>query len=176
MIETLTGFRRATDERPVRKRALRLDLLAGVRSAIGRDTLPDLRDRAILRLSFAGALRRSELVALEAHRVEILKTFRRRGLRLRRSKGDRAGAGATVVIPADAILLCPLAAFQAWLSAAGIGDGPVFRRVPVQPLSEIGSQGMGARGHARDESARILIALQSGRISSCRAGWWVCAL
>ncbi|MBS0639580.1 MAG: site-specific integrase [Proteobacteria bacterium] len=135
IIETLTGYRRASNELPRPKRALRLELLAAVVAAIGTDALVDLRDRAILLLGFAGALRRSELAALEARHVEILDTFERRGLRLTlpRSKGDRAGLGAVVVIPAGTTALCPLAAYQAWIRAAGIAAGPVFRRVQVQP-------------------------------------------
>ena len=135
VIETLTGYRRATAERPQPKRALRLDLLARVVAAIGTEDLADVRDRAILLLGFAGAFRRSELAALEARHVELVDTFERRGLRLTlpRSKGDRAGTGATVVVPAGTTALCPLAAYQAWISAAGIAQGPVFRRVHVQP-------------------------------------------
>lgn len=135
VIETLTGYRRASTELPQPKRPLRLELLARVVAAIGTETLSDLRDRAILLLGFAGALRRSELAALEAHHVEIVETLERRGLRLRlpRSKGDRAGMGATVIVPAGTTDLCPLAAYQAWVRAAGITQGPVFRRVHVQP-------------------------------------------
>jgi integrase len=143
VIETLTGYRRATDELPQPKRALRLDLLARVVAAIGTEDLADLRDRAILLLGFAGAFRRSELVALDARHVEIVDTFERRGLRLKlpRSTGDRAGTGATVIVPAGETALCPLAAYQAWISAAGISQGPVFRRVHVQPRPKTASEG-----------------------------------
>jgi integrase len=51
-------------------------------------------------------------------------------LRLDRSKTDKAGAGAEIGIPrgrSDAT--CPVAALQAWLAAAGIGAGPLFRKV-----------------------------------------------
>jgi hypothetical protein len=48
VVETLTGYRRATAERPQPTRALRLDLLARVVAAIGTEVLADLRDRAIL--------------------------------------------------------------------------------------------------------------------------------
>lgn len=164
VIETLTGYRRATAERPQPKRALRLDLLARVVAAIGTDNLADLRDRAILLLGFAGAFRRSELAALEARHVEIVDTFERRGLRLKlpRSKGDRAGTGAIVIVPGGTTALCPLAADQAWISAAGIRQGPVFRRVLVQPRPKTAAAGwvpsvkLGA--HALDDGtiARIV--------------------
>lgn len=143
VIETLTGYRRASDEVPQPKRALRLELLARVVAAIGTEDLADLRDRAILLVGFAGALRRSELAALEAHQVEMLETAERWGLRLRlpRSKGDRTGVGVTVIIPAGTTALCPLAAYQAWIAAAGISAGPVFRRIRVQPRPKTAADG-----------------------------------
>jgi hypothetical protein len=45
---------------------------------------------------------------------------------LRRSRTDQEGAGQQVAIPRDADFGA-LDALQAWLSAAGIKDGPVFR-------------------------------------------------
>ena len=90
------------------------------------DTLRGLRDRALLLLGFAGAFRRSELVAL---RVEDL-AFVPDGLRvaIRRSKGDQEGAGQEIAIP-HGTRLRPVEAVRAWLDAAGIAEGPVFRRI-----------------------------------------------
>lgn len=87
-----------------------------------------LRDRALLLLGFAGAFRRSEVVALA---VEDLQ-FRRDGLvvTLRRSKTDQEGEGQTKAIPRGRDrTLCPVRALQAWLAAAQIAEGPVFRPV-----------------------------------------------
>ncbi|MCB5640491.1 hypothetical protein LIP89_19325, partial [Erysipelatoclostridium ramosum] len=55
------------------------------------------RDRAILAIGMAAALRRSEIVALEVGHVGIVPE----GLRLTvaRSKTDRAGEGAVIAIP-----------------------------------------------------------------------------
>jgi integrase len=58
---------------------------------------PGARDRALLLLGFAGALRRSELVALDIEHV----TWMRNGLKLliERSKTDAEGEGAEIAIP-----------------------------------------------------------------------------
>jgi integrase len=82
----------------------------------------------LLLIGFAGAFRRSELVALD---VADLK-FQEEGLliTLRRSKTDQEGAGRPVAIPdgthADT---CPVRALRSWLDSAAISDGPVFRPI-----------------------------------------------
>src|SRR5262249_44870384 len=83
-------------------------------------------DRALLLLGFAGAFRRSELVALDVADLEFCDG----GLRvhIRRSKTDQESAGATIAIVAGSIA-CPVKAVRAWLDAAGIAAGPVFRSV-----------------------------------------------
>jgi integrase len=75
-----------------------------------------LRDRSLLLLGFAAALRRSELVAL---RLGDATPVAGRGLRVlvRRSKTDQRGAGQEVAIRANHAepALCPVVALQAWL-------------------------------------------------------------
>lgn len=90
------------------------------------DTMAGKRDRAMLLLGFAGAFRRSELAALN---VEDL-TFGANGVDvlIRRSKTDQEGAGKTVAVPHGTHLL-PVQALQAWLAAADITQGPIFRAV-----------------------------------------------
>lgn len=135
VIETLTGYRRLEPELPQRKRPLRIEQLARVIQAIGTETLVDVRDRAILLIGFAGALRRSEIAALELRHIEVLDGSIRNGLRilLPQSKGDRTSLGVTITIPAGETALCPVAAYLAWIRAAAITDGPVFRRIQPQP-------------------------------------------
>lgn len=90
--------------------------------------LAGARDRALFLLGFAGALRRSELVGLDVAHV----TWTDAGLTLliARSKTDAEGEGARVAIPRGrAEETCPVIALQAWLTLAGIGDGPLFRKV-----------------------------------------------
>jgi integrase len=90
------------------------------------EDLKALRDRALLLIGFAGAFRRSELVALEVADIEETDT----GLRvtIRRSKTDQEGAGTTIAIVRGSIA-CPVAALRAWLTAAGITTGALFRSI-----------------------------------------------
>jgi site-specific recombinase XerD len=90
------------------------------------DTLRGKRDRALLALGFAGAFRRSELVALTVADVaEVPDGFR---VIIRRSKTDQEGAGQEIVVPRGASLR-PVEAVQTWLAAAGITAGPIFRPI-----------------------------------------------
>ena len=90
------------------------------------DTMLGKRDRALLLIGFAGALRRSELVALNVADIErqpegIL-------IRIRWSKTDQEGAGQTIAVPRGAKLKV-IEALDAWLDAAGITSGPIFRPI-----------------------------------------------
>lgn len=91
------------------------------------DSLRDRRDRALLLIGFAGGFRRSELVALDSADMEIT----RQGLiiTIRRSKTDQEGHGRRIGIPQGRTRHCPVAAFQAWLEAAQIDAGPIFRPI-----------------------------------------------
>ncbi len=97
----------------------------------GGDTLPELRDRALLSTAYDTGLRASELVAIEwGHILEA--TDPEAGLLLvPRTKGDVEGEGATAFLSPRS-----MRAIRAWLEAAGIEDGPLFRRVQVRKLKE----------------------------------------
>ena len=87
-----------------------------------------IRDRALLLLGYAGALRRSELAAVCREHLIILP----RGMRLMlpRSKGDQEGQGVEIGIPKGRHdETCPVRAVEAWLRASRCEDGPVFRKV-----------------------------------------------
>jgi integrase len=102
--------------------------------------LRSLRDRALLLLGFAAALRRSEFVALDVGDLEFVEC----GLivKVRRSKTDQEGEGHEIAVPTGAKLK-PVAALREWLEVSQICDGPVFR--------PIGKGGAGAQhvGEAR---------------------------
>ena len=86
------------------------------------------RDRALLLFGFAGALRRSELVALRVDDVGASAG----GLRLRipRSKTDPTGQGAEIGLPRGKHAeTCPVRAFEAWQAVARRKAGPLFRRI-----------------------------------------------
>jgi len=112
------GIVRSRGTRPRRQAAAAVP--ATLRQMLaGRPAPPSpmgLRDRALLLLGFAAALRRSELVALCLGDVTPVAV---RGLRVlvRRSKTDQRGAGQEVAIRANYAepALCPVVALQAWL-------------------------------------------------------------
>lgn len=90
------------------------------------DDLVTLRDKALLFLGFAGAFRRSELVAVQMDDL----TFTIQGLVvfIPQSKGDQLGVGSQIAIPyAPDRNICAVRAVRAWIDAAGITGGPLFR-------------------------------------------------
>jgi site-specific recombinase XerD len=120
----LSGIRRTIGAAPVRKRAATADIVIAMSPTA--TSLRALRNRAIILLGFAGAFRRSELVALNCEDVE--ETAEGMLITLRRSKTDQEGLGRKVAIPRGEIA-CPVAALRVWLDAAGITEGAIFRRV-----------------------------------------------
>jgi hypothetical protein len=95
-----------------------------------RPGLIGIRDRALLLVGFAGAFRRSELVALNADDVQI--TSDGLVITLRRSKTDQEGEGRKVGIPYGSNLeTCPVRALRAWQEASTIEAGPLFRKLPA---------------------------------------------
>lgn len=126
--EVLRGIRRGW-KRPPRQKAPAIDSeVQRLADAVESQTRQGLRDRALVLLGFAGALRRSELVALD---VEQLKQ-RPEGLVLliASSKTDQEGEGQTLAIPrVPDSLYCPVQAVLDWLVVAEIGSGALFRRM-----------------------------------------------
>jgi site-specific recombinase XerD len=121
----MKGIRRTIGSAQVKKAPATADLLRTMLD-ICPDTLRGKRDRAVLALGFAGAFRRSELVALTvADLADAPDGYR---VTIRRSKTDQEGQGQEIAIPRGARLR-PVEAVQAWLSAAGITEGPVFRTI-----------------------------------------------
>lgn len=122
----MKGIRRELKTRPVKKAPLTLDELRPVIEALP-DGLKGQRDRAVLLVGYAGAFRRSELCALT---VADLTFAGKLTIRIRKSKTDQEGAGMVKVIPRlDDQLLDPVTALRAWLTAAAIESGPVFRAI-----------------------------------------------
>jgi site-specific recombinase XerD len=120
----LSGIRRTIGAAPIRKRAATNDLLLAM---VPRgESLRELRNRAILLLGFAGAFRRSELVAVNVDDLE--ETPEGMLITIRRSKTDQEGLGRNVAIPRGEIA-CPVAAVRTWLEAAQITRGAIFRRI-----------------------------------------------
>lgn len=138
--ETLRGIARTHGSRGRRSAALTTAELRKLCRACEPGLAGD-RDRALLLIGFAGALRRSEIVALDVERLAWSDASVK--LLLERSKTDQGGEGAEVLIVAGRHAeTCPLTALRRWLQAAAIKTGPVFRkvnkagRVEVRRLSE----------------------------------------
>jgi site-specific recombinase XerD len=122
---TLRGIRRTFGGAKVRKAPA---VAAKMHSMVATapDRLSGLRDRALLLLGFAGAFRRSELVALDVADIAEAKTGML--VTIRRSKTDQEGEGVTIAI-ASGDIACPVKALREWLDAAGIETGPIFRAI-----------------------------------------------
>ena len=125
--ETLRGIGRTHGSRGRRSAALitsELKKLGGV----CEPGLAGDRDRALLLIGFSGALRRSELVALDVEHLAWSDDGVK--LLLAKSKTDKEGEGAEIMIVwgrHDAT--CPVQALKGWLEAGAISSGPVFRKV-----------------------------------------------
>ena len=99
------------------------------------DNLLGHRDRALLLIGFAAALRRAELASLEVRQrdgaagwIEVMPDGL--AIRLAFSKTDQEAQGDTVGVPyAGAEDICPVRAYRAWIEKSGIVEGPVFRAI-----------------------------------------------
>lgn len=128
----IEGMRRDPERKPERpKVALPVSALAEPAGAREVQTVRDVRDRALLLLGFASAMRRSELCAID---VDHLR-WRPGGLviNLPRSKTDQEGAGRSVYVARSEPGTCPVAAVERWLKLLRTRwpklTGPVFRAV-----------------------------------------------
>lgn len=130
----LQGIRRERGVRPTHKAALTAELLA---SALGKyeatlrgRPLRRLRDRVILLLGLASALRRESLCALDVEHLHVVEG----GLiiDLRKSKTDQEGAGRPVAVAQldePFAAYCPVRAVEAWCAATKRTAGPLLSPV-----------------------------------------------
>ncbi|HLX08945.1 MAG TPA: tyrosine-type recombinase/integrase [Thermoanaerobaculia bacterium] len=132
---------------PRRKRAATREVLDALLATCD-ETLAGIRDRALLLFAWgSGGRRRSEVAAA---RVEDLAAVDGGYLfRLRRSKTDQAGEGAELPVLGRAAC-----ALTAWLAAAGLTEGPLFR-----PLSWHGRAGAGLSDRSVAEIVKARAAL-----------------
>ena len=122
---TVRGIRRSVGAAPRRKAPATADKICAMTANMPPGII-GIRDRALLLLGFAGAFRRSELVALNVADIQDCEA----GLRvyIRRSKTDQEAQGVTIGIVSGAVA-CPVRAVRAWLEAARIKEGPLFRSI-----------------------------------------------
>lgn len=81
----------------------------------------------MLSVAYDTGLRASELVAIAVEHIMEALDPEARLLRIKRSKGDSEGEGATAFLSPRSVR-----AIAAWTDAAGISSGPLFRRVQVR--------------------------------------------
>jgi len=123
---TMAGIRRERGTAPQKKAPALLPDLRKMLAALP-DTLAGRRDRAVLLIGFAGAFRRSELVAIDVADIRLAAKVT---ITVKRAKTDQEGKGLTKVIPRlTDKSLCPVAALKSWLEASGIKSGAVFRQI-----------------------------------------------
>ena len=121
------GIRRELGSVQAHRKPVLTPLLKAMLTALP-DSLVGIRDRGLLLLGFAGALRRSELVALDV--ADIAYTEDGLVVLIRKSKTDPSGIGRKIGIPmGEHPETCPVKAMMTWLDASKIEEGPLFRRV-----------------------------------------------
>jgi integrase len=125
--DVLAGLKRAKGTAQNHAEPLTTDLIKRLAATCGPEKRIDIRDRAILLVGFAGAFRRSEIVALDL--ADIGVTDKGLTIVLRRSKSDQDGAGQVVAIGRTNSATCPVAAYERWLEAAAIVEGRAFRSI-----------------------------------------------
>lgn len=144
--KTMQGIRRSAGSKQRRVRAVVKDDLLELLVSVGQQKpIRAARDKALLLVGFAGAFRRSELVALDVadlttypHGLEVL---------IRRSKTDQTGEGRTVFIPhASDEDRCPVTALAAWRELAGVERGALFR--PINRHDQVSSTRLTAQSVA----------------------------
>lgn len=172
--EVLRGIARGA--RPPRTMApTTADALEAMLGAIGGDSIRNLRDRAILLLGTASALRESEIVALDLDDLQWCEE----GIlvRLRRSKTDQAGVGRQVAVAAASPDRCPVQALRAWIDRAKVTQGALFRslqrngrpkaaRLPAEEVAETVKRA--ARAAGLDPSRFAGHSLRAGYVTQAR--------
>ncbi|MGI4872686.1 MAG: tyrosine-type recombinase/integrase [Janthinobacterium lividum] len=124
--QVLRGITLSVGKRQKRAPAFTAAHLKSVIRQLDLSTVAGLRDRALLLLGYAGAFRRSELVALNLEDLEL--TDQALVMHLRRSKTNQAGElEQKAVFYAANPLFCPIRAYQAWVAQLGGRlSGPLF--------------------------------------------------
>lgn len=124
--EMMRGARRAKGCAPKQKAALSPEDLRTICVELRRrKTKIAVRDRALLTLGFAAAMRRSEITALNVDDIR----FAPKGIavRLNRSKTDQEANGREVgVFYGKRASTCPVKALRSWLYLRGREAGPLF--------------------------------------------------
>lgn len=128
VVEIMRGIRRDWAQPPAKKAAAIADDIKRMADAVKPVTRMGLRDRALLLFGFAGAFRRSELVALNTWNLEEHEE----GLKvtIEKSKTDQEAQGQVIaILQQPGSPYCPVQSLQDWLTVAEIERGALFRRM-----------------------------------------------
>jgi integrase len=124
---TMRGIRRSFGTKQRQAAAILRDDLFAMLDRLGDQRLKDIRDRALLLIGFATAMRRSELASLDIEDIEF--TAKGMMVTLRRSKTDQEGQGRRIAVPFGRTRHCPVTALKAWLTILDRSSGPIFVRI-----------------------------------------------
>ena len=126
------------------------------------------RNRALVAVGYAGALRVEELSQARVEHLEPMRDAYR--LRLPATKTSRNGASQAVVLASSDDDLDPVRAVDRWLAVRGDGDGPLFANVHHHTDLDRGMTTDEIRGVVRDHAVQFgLPATVSGH--SLRRSW-----
>lgn len=128
---TLKGVRRDEKAPPIKsKKAAVADIIKEMAQLCSSNSLRDIRDRAILLLGFAGAFRRSELIAINIEDISYNPNKKGMHINILRSKTDQEGKGdMKIIMPAKDKIFCPILAVNKWLDKSQLKDGALFRGI-----------------------------------------------
>lgn len=141
--QVLKGIGAVHYQPPRRKDALSPEDIRAMVAHLPLD-LRGLRNRALLLLGYVSALRRSELVGLDAERPHDKVGSGGTGWiewhgdahLLIITRGKRGRWREVPVGPGSSDWTCPVTALRRWLTEARIQEGPVFR--PISPAGKVG--------------------------------------
>ena len=139
---TLKGIRRSNRIRTRKKAAATVDKIYQMIAHCNTQTLQGKRDKLVLILGFAGAFRRSELVALTVADIQEVPD----GLKvlIQKSKTDQEGTGHTIAILNGRLNV--VGVLQDYLKTANLTEGAIFR--PITKYGKIRKQTLSDRSIA----------------------------
>lgn len=125
VVSLMEGIKREKGSRQSPKKALMVQVLPDIIDRIDLTSLSGIRDKAIILLGFALASRRSELVSINIEDLEINDFGIDVRIRETKTRDDNLIKGVVYTYNQ----FCPVKATQAWMDAAHIHQGALFRSV-----------------------------------------------
>lgn len=122
----MRGIMRAHGKPQRRVKPITKDDLTAIFSHFG-ESLKDKRDKALLVIGFCGALRQSELVAINCNHLDFCKEGVR--ITIPKSKTDQNAQGREIAIPHGRGRVCGVKILREWLEVSRISEGLIFRGV-----------------------------------------------